>query len=163
MKPPTTHPLWPGVCCSLLFLPCSCPWPSKDHVSPLPFFGVQVLHQSWIEMQHNQAQGLRYPTNGAGKWLGFGCPCWKVSRHQGKKKRCWIFKSQATAFFHLKLLEVFGLLISVIGLTAAEWSQALHGECFFSQEVTKPKAAKASSCSCVSPFLLFFFLSLFEQ
>lgn len=50
MKPPTTYPLWPGVCCSLLLLPCSCPWPSKGHVSPLPFFGVQVWYQSWIEM-----------------------------------------------------------------------------------------------------------------
>lgn len=70
MKPPTTHPCWPGVCCSLLLLPCSCPQPSRGHVSPLPFFGVQVLHQSWTELQHNQAQGLRYPTNGAGKWLG---------------------------------------------------------------------------------------------
>lgn len=48
MEPPTTHTLWPGICWNLLLLPCSCPWPSRDH--PLPSFGMQVSHQSWIEL-----------------------------------------------------------------------------------------------------------------
>lgn len=87
----------------------------------------------------------------AGKWVD-------IKEKKKKKKRDAEYSTvKPQHFFILKLLGVFSLLISVIGLIAAEWSQALHGECFFSQEVTKPKAAKASSCSCVSPFLLFFF------